>query len=642
MKLSIRVKLVALLVAVALLPLVAAMLTIAIGGRKLRSDSIAHSFQSVAVSEGVVFQVSLTKDIEKLLLALHENFVFSALAEVKASSSLSDLAKLDEAWATMPLDDKRMAKVLENEAAEVLERILYENPHFAEILLTDRFGQLFAATGRTTDYYQADEPWWVGVKGEDGPRIFIPPVDYDASTRVWSIDLCVPIVQEGRLLGIAKAVLDLSRWMRSIKATVGDVKPWVMFVRSDGTIIYREGTEPLSAQATGWHGAIAAGLKPGWRRTMDGQIQAFAPIRLPERINEYEVVTPKWSLVLFISEAEALGAVVRLSVVVLAIGLVLILFIFLLGIFLVDRVVVRRIYRLRGAARAIAQGDLNHRVELVSGGEVWGPDEIDELSEDFNNMVERVQRSHETLTAADQLKVDFIRIAGHELRTPVSYILGTVRLLKESRDPDRLVQAIQTMGSKAKQLDEIINAMFKLLPDEQGGEELTYEPIKVTELLEEVYLDCFPFTQQRSQRLIVEGAERIPSIEADRIKLRDVLVNLVMNAIKFTPDGGTVKVKVGRQLGEYVSFTVQDQGPGIPDSELPHIFKPFYSGGDVMKHSTGRAGYEKKGMGLGLAIVKHFVDLHEGTISVSSQPHGCVFRVTIPINRPMGIARAGV
>jgi signal transduction histidine kinase len=109
--------------------------------------------------------------------------------------------------------------------------------------------------------------------------------------------------------------------------------------------------------------------------------------------------------------------------------------------------------------------------------------------------------------------------------------------------------------------------------------------------------------------------------------------------VQFTPDGGIVKVRIGRQLGDFISITVQDQGPGIPDSDLPHIFDPFYSGGEVMQHSTGVGGYRKQGMGLGLAIVRHFIEMHGGNIGVSTGPTGSIFTITIPVEPPLRAAR---
>ncbi len=242
------------------------------------------------------------------------------------------------------------------------------------------------------------------------------------------------------------------------------------------------------------------------------------------------------------------------------------------------------------------------------------------------------KRVYEALHIANELKTNFIRVAGHELRTPVSYILGAVRLLKDSRDPDKLLHAIQVMGAKAKRLDEIIQGMFKLIRQERYGAEMCYEDVIVGELVEEVQLDVFSFVNRRNQKFLIEGAKDVPVIRGDRAKLRDVIENLVMNAIKFTPDGGEIRLDASESDG-YLTIAVSDQGPGIPPAELKHIFEPFYSGGDVLKHSSGMIGYEKRGIGLGLAIVQYFVELHGGGVDVETGSEGSTFMVRIPMRR---------
>ncbi len=426
-------------------------------------------------------------------------------------------------------------------------------------------------------------------------------------------------------------------WLGGAKWWRGGRRPCVVFGRRKGPNIYTDNGEPRETKASEWHGPIATSNAPGWRVTKTGEIQGYAPIQLPRTILGHEVIIPRWSLVLCMPEAEALRPVTQLSMAVLAIGLAIIVIIFLAGLYLVDRIVIRRVYRIRQATRNIAAGDLTQRVEPRRGRRpIVSADEIDALAEDFNNMASQIQRSHEELTTANQLKINFIRIAGHELRTPVSYLLAMARLLKNSQDTPRLLRGIQSMAAKAKRLDEIIHAMFKLMPDQRYTQQLQYSEISVAELLEEAREDCLPFLEQRKQRLIIEGIEKVKSIRADRAKLRDVLENLVMNAIKFTPDAGVVKLRLGQQLGGYATFAVQDQGPGIPDSDIPHIFEPFYSGSDVMRHSSGQVEYEKRGMGLGLAIVRHFVELHGGSINVSTTEHGSTFTITIPIEPPPG------
>jgi len=641
MRVGIRGKLVGLLLVVAALPLLAGLVISVGGGRKFITRTFGKTVLSVASTEARSLQVSLDRDIGKLQLILYEPSVISALAAANQAMPEAQRRSLDANWPNLSLSSGPLAKVLNNPTAEVLKRIRQNDPRFAELLLTDRFGQLVAATGRTTDFYQADEQWWTGTYHGGAGRIFVPVIDYDRSTGVWSIDLCIPVYADGEVVGVAKAVLDLSRWLDAVAGSVGDLSAEVMLVRRDGRIIYRKGAKPLAQVIQQPYDLVESGQQVGWRITDDGEIQAYAPISLPDKIGRCDVVMPGWFLMLYMPESQALGGVYRISLIVLGIGFGIVAALFLGGLVLVNRSLIRRIRRLERATHAVARGNLSHRIGPDwAGRRILGTDEIDELADDFNNMVQRIAESVAQLEAANKLKMDFIQIAGHELRTPVSYLLGMASLLKDSRDPDRLLHAVQSMGAKAGRLNDIIQAMFKIMPDQQYSRSLRYEEVSLPDLLEEVYLDCFPFVERRNQQLIIETGEQPPAIRADRYKLRDIVENLVMNAIKFTPDGGVVKARVRNELGGHVSIAVQDQGPGIEQGEIPHIFEPFYSGPDVMRHSTGRSGYRKRGMGLGLAVAKHFVELHGGSVHVSSGPTGSIFTVTIPVAPPPGKEKA--
>jgi len=449
------------------------------------------------------------------------------------------------------------------------------------------------------------------------------------------VDLCVPIKKGDVVVGVAKVVLDVTAWVGLETRGVGEFQAGVMLVGRDGRVILHPGLKPMSTGIESHTERDLAASAHGWWLTESGEIQAGAPIRMPDRIGDLPVEAPKWVIVLFMVKSRALHVVNRLSLEALAFGLAIVGVIFLVGLFLVDRSIVRRLRRLEQATHAVAAGDLTYRVELDQAGRrLLGLDEIDDLVVDFNRMVGQVQQSHDQLQAANELKARFIKIASHELRTPVSYILGMAGLLTESDDTLRLREGVVHMGERARRLNEIIQAMFKLLPGQTYREPLHYTTVSIEELLSAVRGDSAPFIERRGQELVVALPTETPDVRGDRGMLYDVIENLVMNAIKFTPDGGVVEVAVGTELGGRVSIAVKDQGPGIPQIDLPHIFEPFFSGGEVLQHSTGRAGYEKRGMGLGLAIVRHFVQLHAGTVTVSSGESGTVFTVTIPIEPP--------
>ncbi len=640
MRIGIRTKLIILLVAVALLPLLGALLTIVIGGRQLRSEIYGQGFQSLVRSEARVMQTELEKDIKLITVALREEPVIGHLLSSKAKLPDDRIAQIERDWKYLTPEDKELADILVNNTSRVLRLIRDENRDIAEILVTDRFGQLMAATQRTNDFYQADESWWQMAYQKGAGQIYIPEVDYDHSAGVWGLDLCIPIQYNGEIIGIAKAVVDLSRWVPDAQRELGSSSGQLLVVDEEGYVLHSrriiEGhAQPRDVQLSIWDSSFHAETPADWTVTEDDKIIAYAPVTLPGIISEMPVRMANWYLVLEMPVSAARQGLAQLTVVMVLIGLACILALFLGGVLLIDRSIINRMRHISEAARHVAEGQLQYRADSQwAGTRVFGTDEIDDLSRDFNNMVRKLQRSNIDLQEANELKENFIRIAGHELRTPVSYIVGMASLMKGSDDPERLRKAVDTMGFKATRLDEIIQAMFKLIPEQALAEGMQYEDVNLSKLLEQVYTDLQPWVGRRDQTLVIDPGDSDTIIQADRAKLRDIVENLAMNAVKFTPDGGTVKICTQRQLGGHVSIEVIDEGPGIPEVDRPHVFEPFYSGSDVLKHSTGKSGYGKRGMGLGLAIVRHFVDLHGGTIEFATGPNGTTFVVQLPLEPP--------
>ena len=663
MRIGIRTKLLVLLVTVALLPLIAALIAIAVGGRHLLTELYGQAISSEASVQAMSLSVSLSKDIEKFYLEIqHEPEIVKALSARNQPLDLQEIKAIEETWGDLTIQHSELLrKALNNNIARRLHVIKKEarrfrptekeGPLIAEILVTDRAGRLVAATQKTGDYFQADEDWWQGsYRGGEG-CIYTPPVNFDRSAGIWSIDICIPIRDGREVVGIAKAVLDISALvqMRRVGKTAMIGTPpiagSVMLVRRSGEIVYNDNhgrggsspSEPLSTVARQWSGEIAQGRNTGWRFTDHGMLQGFASIVMPDRIGPNNVIMPSWSLVVYVPASEVLKPVHDLGFNVLWIGLSIIVVIFVCGLFLAERGLVRRIRWLGAAAKSVTEDNLSYRIRDDSGlRRLPGRDEIDELTDDFNAMLARVQKTHQMLREANELKTNFIRVAGHELRTPVAYILAMTRLLKGSADTDRLQKAVATMGAKAHRLSEIIDSIFKLLPGQGQRIDLRYEDVDLAELLEEVYLDCRPFMDSRGQKFIIDSDDDIPRLRVDRAKLRDILENLVINAVKFSPDAGTIRLRAGTQLGGYIAIAVEDHGPGIAAEDLPHVFDPFYSTRDVMKHSSGDTGYQKRGMGLGLAIVRHFAEMHGGTVQVSTSPEGSTFTLTIPVEPPPG------
>jgi signal transduction histidine kinase len=156
-------------------------------------------------------------------------------------------------------------------------------------------------------------------------------------------------------------------------------------------------------------------------------------------------------------------------------------------------------------------------------------------------------------------------------------------------------------------------------------------------LIRRTLADLQPFLQVRRQEVELRIGPGLGSASVDPGKLGDILTNLVVNAIKFTPDGGTIGVAAEPEGPDHVRFDVTDPGVGINQADRNHLFEPFFTGYDVLHHSSGDYQFCRKGIGLGLCLVKTFVELHGGTVTVTSSPgNGSTFRFTLPRKPPAG------
>ncbi len=634
MHVRIRTKVVLLLLFAAALPLTVSLLILVFGGSRVQVRSFGEMTASLASSEARLLETRLVKDIEKIELALHEPEVLAALAEPPRKLSALEISELDAHWAQLSVTSEPMQRVLNHPLAEILRLIRYSDPRIAEGLITDRHGQLVASTGRTGDFYQADETWWKRAWNDGRGRVVVPPINYDRSAGVWSVDICVPIGRRGEVLGVAKVVLEVSQWIGGLVRPVGDQAAEVLLLRSrTGRIVYGRGPEPLSKVLPDWSEHLLGGPRR-WRVDRK-QIQAWSALSFPQRIGRYRTRIPHWTLMLHMPESDALAGVYRISGLVLGIGVVLIGGIFLAVLALTDATLVRRVRRLADASGHIAAGDLDYRVRAQRRFRPLGPDELDELTEGFNAMVDRLQESMEDLTEANELKTNFIHIAGHELRTPVSYILAMLKLLESTDNPQRVRRGVESIRSRTRRLEQIVENMFKVLPSEEYATDRRLPPVDLRELMEEVYLDTQPFLEERNERMTIEAPDDLPPVPGDREKLRDVIENLVANAIAFSPEGGAVSVELKHELGDWVSIRVTNRGPQISEEQLPHIFEPLYTGGEVMQHGTaGTTATGTGGIGLGLAVAKRFVEYHRGRIEVDTRPEQTIFTVLLPRKQP--------
>ncbi len=263
---------------------------------------------------------------------------------------------------------------------------------------------------------------------------------------------------------------------------------------------------------------------------------------------------------------------------------------------------------------------------------------VAERTQELTDVNEALAKANAELHKLDQMKSAFIDVTSHELRTPVLAIRGMSHVLRRriADDDVDMVQALNAAVRGARRLEGIVARTLEVARAGEFVRRVEKRPVLARELIEDVVTTVTPITKLRDHSLVTDVSDEIEAVPAARDLIRDVLLNLVMNAIKFTPNGGHIEVGV-RQVDGFAVFSVTDNGTGISEADKPHIFEEFFTTMDASHHSTGRYGFLKRGIGLGLAIVKHFVTLHGGHVEMESElGEGSTFRFSLPMNNCLG------
>ena len=278
-------------------------------------------------------------------------------------------------------------------------------------------------------------------------------------------------------------------------------------------------------------------------------------------------------------------------------------------VLLFSRRVLRSVGNLTAAARRLGSGDLSSRVP------VRGNDEVAELGHAFNAMADALEDSERQRRA-------MVSDVAHELRTPLANIQGHIEAMQDGlMQPD--AENLDTVHQQTLHLNHLISDLRLLAETEARELSLSIEPFAIGEIVNDAVGSFRPHADGASIRISTEIAEGLPTVSVDRLRIRQVLGNLLDNAIRHTPAGGVVTVAAGHHDGG-VRVEVADTGSGIPDDALPHVFDRLYRADPSRDRATG-------GSGLGLTIARQLVEAHGGTIWAESEPgQGSRFGFDLP------------
>ena len=325
-----------------------------------------------------------------------------------------------------------------------------------------------------------------------------------------------------------------------------------------------------------------------------------------------------------------------------------VVFFFVLAIgYVVSRLIINPLYSLVNTSQAIAGGDLEQRTGIHTN------DEIGTLANTFDEMTSRLQertleleRTNQILRNIDKTKTNFIQISAHELRTPLTLIMGYSQMLEQdTKNNPELLSLAQGILDGSERMTDIVESMLDVSRIDSNTLFLRKTGLHLDLLIKKVNKEFEKAFEERNIEMSTDGLRDLPPVPADPDMLLKVFHHIVMNAIKFTPDGGSITIS-GKYLNgsepPQVEIAVRDTGIGIEPALQNLIFEKFNQTGDVLLHSSGKTKFKGGGPGLGLAIARGIVEAHGGRIWVESPGYneevhpGSTFFVSLACRETIG------
>lgn len=246
-----------------------------------------------------------------------------------------------------------------------------------------------------------------------------------------------------------------------------------------------------------------------------------------------------------------------------------------------------------------------------------------------------LEKANQELLQANDLKRAFIKVASHELRTPLTIVCGLAELAASGSQAGEgsvgtLLNWMGQIHQASQRLRERVDQMVEFLQTETFARPLAPREVDLAVLISAACEEVRSFIQRRKHQLHRDVPGDLGTVVVEPDKIHDSIVQLLVNAIKFTPDGGDLFVSA-RRVGDEAVITVRDTGTGIEPECLPRIFDPFFTRFDVSHHRSGSYEFNRRGLGLGLPVAKAFVEMHGGKLEVVSDVgRGTTVTITLP------------
>jgi signal transduction histidine kinase len=563
------------------------------------------------------------------------------------SAAAERLGRLDGEWvaAADPAELELAQQVLDSPLAAELRRFQQTAPRrYAELMVTDLYGGLVAATNPTTDYYQADEGWWQTTYADGQGETFVSDIGFDRSAGVFSLDVAAPVRDgAGEVVGVVKISHDVRAIFEVVRRLrVGDTGA-ACVVDAEGRTVFGGGGEAddvrleaeemaaLRQERSGVFVGPAGGTGPD-------RVVAFDVLRSPLRHRAAGTDRSEWFVVVTQAASEVYepsrkALVGSAAVLVLPVGGLVLLAVYL------EKRLVEPVRALHWASQQVAAGQLDVRVQIEQG------DEMQEVGYQFNRMAAALQRHEEEQRLEIRRRTEELRqsdMQSRRMRSAVSAQMscisdGMLRALDQMRRASEGGLSAEENSDLATEAWITVRAFTEDLRDlckvESGQMRLQPESLRLGDAIESARRLLGAVLRRHQVELVAEPETAEMAVTADRARLKQILYSLLSNAVSYGGMGSEVRVCAERRDGE-VEVAVTDDGPGIPPPMQQAIFDP------VRAQDTPPPTSPEGRLGLNLPMTRHLVELHGGRIWVESEPgEGSTFRFTLPEETPGSGAR---
>lgn len=575
-----------------------------------------------------------------------------------------------------PAVEKRMESMDKNRVSVSMKDILQLRKNISELLITDKFGGLVAASGKTSDFYQADEEWWQEAYDNGRGTIFVGDVEYDESSKDWSIPMAVSMKDEDNsVIGICKQVVALERLFKPLKDFKIGETGHAELLDQNFNILFHAGISAMTAKFSG---------KEDIKKLFNEQSGYFIltdPYPHKEKqLIAYVKVRPHfyftkdiyWIVLVSQNVSEAFQPL-TVFMINMSISTILLLVIMVPVGHILGGAFAKPIHELHVATERVIAGDWDYKVEARTG------DEIEQFADTFKIMISKIKSEQENLVSAKKaleelsgslekkveertaelnrtneatlniledltfakdkldkytkeleealrIKSDFTSTVSHELRTPLAAVKEGIALVTDGTAGPLTVEQKEFLDIAKRNVDRLarlINNILDFQKLEAGKMPMEIREHNINEAVEETFKTMASLADDKRLRLVLDLGEKLPVINFDKDKIIQVLTNLVGNAIKNTDKGGiTIMTKRGEN---FIEVSVKDTGAGIKKEDMPRLFQQFTQIETPGERKTG-------GTGLGLAISKELIKAHHGKIYAESEfGVGSVFAFRLPI-----------